>query len=240
MIAPVVAATSHTLVRRLPGWEGCGTRVQTMPLALATSTAATRSATCSCASSWISCGSRITGPSPHLHRGPDTQGCPGASVRNRKSEPRAPSTVRDPSRSRPRRQTNPRAHVPEKRRRRRATRPDFHACAASPHGTSGLTSKGVEGKPAAQGLDRAGLVTNYNTVPYDPRKPFNPSGIRLGTPSVTSRGMGLGEMELIGRWIDEGVQAVKARDEAALDRIAAEVAELAAGFPPPGIPLGSL
>src|SRR6266536_808561 len=106
MIAPVVAATSHTLVRRLPGWEGCGTRVQTMPLALATSTAATRSATCSCASSWIACGSRITGPSPHLHRGPDTQGCPGASVRNRKSEPRAPSTVRDPSRSRPRRQTD--------------------------------------------------------------------------------------------------------------------------------------
>lgn len=103
-----------------------------------------------------------------------------------------------------------------------------------------LTSKGVEGKPAAQGLDRAGLVTNYNTVPYDPRRPFNPSGIRLGTPSVTSRGMGPGEMELIGRWIDEGVQAVKARDEATLDRIAAEVAELATQFPAPGIPLDSL
>ena len=103
-----------------------------------------------------------------------------------------------------------------------------------------LTSKGVEGKPTAQGLDRAGLVTNYNTVPYDPRRPFNPSGIRLGTPSVTSRGMGPGEMELIGRWIDEGVQAVKARDEATLDRIAAEVAELATQFPAPGIPLDSL
>jgi glycine hydroxymethyltransferase len=103
-----------------------------------------------------------------------------------------------------------------------------------------LTSKGVEGKPAAQGLDRAGLVTNYNTVPYDPRKPFNPSGIRLGTPSVTSRGMGPAEMELIGRWIDEGIQAVKAKDEATLDRIAAEVVELAAQFPAPGIPLDSL
>ena len=67
-----------------------------------------------------------------------------------------------------------------------------------------LTGKGVEGKPAAQGLDRAGLVANYNTVPYDPRKPFNPSGIRLGTPSVTSRGMGPAEMEQVGRWIDEG------------------------------------
>jgi hypothetical protein len=52
--------------------------------------------------------------------------------------------------------------------------------------------------------------------------------------------MGLGEMELIGRWIDEGVQAVKARDEAALDRIAAEVAELAAQYPPPGMPVDSL
>jgi glycine hydroxymethyltransferase len=103
-----------------------------------------------------------------------------------------------------------------------------------------LTGKGVEGKPAAQGLDRAGLVTNYNTVPYDPRKPFNPSGVRLGTPSVTSRGMGPAEMELIGRWIDKGVQAVKAKDEATLDRIAAEVAELAAQFPAPGIPLDSL
>jgi glycine hydroxymethyltransferase len=103
-----------------------------------------------------------------------------------------------------------------------------------------LTGKGIEGKPAAQGLDRAGLVTNYNTVPYDPRKPFNPSGVRLGTPSVTSRGMGPAEMELIGRWIDKAVQAVKAKDEATLDRIAAEVAELAAWFPPPGIPVDSL
>ena len=100
-----------------------------------------------------------------------------------------------------------------------------------------LTSKEIPGKPLAQALDRARIVTNYNTVPYDPRKPFNPSGIRLGTPSVTSRGMGPGEMELIGRWIDEGVQAVKARDEATLDRIAAEVATQ---FPAPGIPLDSL
>jgi glycine hydroxymethyltransferase len=57
---------------------------------------------------------------------------------------------------------------------------------------------------------------------------------------VTSRGMGLGEMELIGRWIDAGVQAVTAKDEAALNRIAAEVAELAAQFRAPGIPLDSL
>src|SRR6266567_484656 len=78
-----------------------------------------------------------------------------------------------------------------------------------------LTSKGVPGKPAAQALDRAGLETNYNTVPYDPRKPFNPSGLRIGTPAVTSRGMGPAEMDLIARWMDEGVQAAKVEDEAA-------------------------
>src|SRR6266508_1142525 len=64
MIALVVAGTSHTLVTRLPGLEGSGTRVHTMPDALATSTAATHPTTCSYSSSWISCGSRIAGPSP--------------------------------------------------------------------------------------------------------------------------------------------------------------------------------
>jgi len=52
-----------------------------------------------------------------------------------------------------------------------------------------LTSKKVIGKKAAQALDRAGIIGNYNTVPFDPRKPFSPSGLRLGTPSITSRGM---------------------------------------------------
>ncbi len=100
-----------------------------------------------------------------------------------------------------------------------------------------LTSKGVPGKPAAQALDRAGLETNYNTVPYDPRKPFNPSGLRIGTPAVTSRGMGPAEMDLIARWMDEGVQAAKVEDEAALDRIFSEVRALTAKFPAPGLGL---
>src|SRR5690606_37316854 len=52
-----------------------------------------------------------------------------------------------------------------------------------------LTNKGVEGRPAAKALDRAGIELNFNTVPYDPRKPFNPSGIRLGTPALTTRGL---------------------------------------------------
>jgi len=98
-----------------------------------------------------------------------------------------------------------------------------------------LTSKGIGGKPAAQALDRAGLVTNYNTVPYDPRKPFSPSGLRLGTPGITTRGMGEPEMVQLARWIDEGVEAAKAGDEARLARIAGDVREVASGFPIPGV-----
>ena len=96
-----------------------------------------------------------------------------------------------------------------------------------------LTSKGVPGKPAAQALDRARIVTNYNTVPFDPRKPFDPSGLRLGTPAVATRGMGEAEMELIAGWIDAGVDAARGEDEAALERNAGEVRELAAAFPIP-------
>src|SRR5690606_40159375 len=58
-----------------------------------------------------------------------------------------------------------------------------------------LTNKNVAGKPAAQALDRAGIVANYNAVPFDPRKPFDPSGLRLGTPAITSRGMGKPEID---------------------------------------------
>jgi len=98
-----------------------------------------------------------------------------------------------------------------------------------------LTSKGVPGKPVAQALDRARLVTNYNTVPYDPRKPFNPSGLRLGTPAATSRGMGPREMRLIAGWIDECVEAVKGEDEKTVQRVSEEVRTLASSFHVPGI-----
>jgi glycine hydroxymethyltransferase len=99
-----------------------------------------------------------------------------------------------------------------------------------------LTSKGIGGKPAAQALDRAGLETNYNTVPFDPRKPFDPSGIRIGTPSVTSRGMGEAEMRQIGAWIDEVVTAVAKGDaEDVISRVHHEVSELTGKFPAPGL-----
>src|SRR5437762_4608384 len=100
-----------------------------------------------------------------------------------------------------------------------------------------LTSKGVTGKVAAQALDRARITVNYNTVPFDPRKPFDPSGIRLGTPAVTTRGMGPAEMEAIARWIDESVDAAGRGEQATIERIAGEVRELAAVFPIPGIRL---
>jgi len=97
-----------------------------------------------------------------------------------------------------------------------------------------LTNKGIGGKPAAQALDRAGIELNYNTVPYDPRKPFDPSGIRLGTPSVASRGMTPDQMPRIAAWIDAAVEAAKREDEAAIEGIAAEVREFTSAFPVPG------
>ena len=85
------------------------------------------------------------------------------------------------------------------------------------------------------GCDKAGLVLNYNTVPFDPRKPFDPSGVRLGTPAVTSRGMGTAEMQKIAEWIDRGVTAARDDDDAALVKIAGEVEELTRRFPAPGL-----
>jgi glycine hydroxymethyltransferase len=97
-----------------------------------------------------------------------------------------------------------------------------------------LTSKGIAGKPAAKALDRAGIELNYNTVPFDPRKPFDPSGVRLGTPSITTRGLREEHMPQIAAWMDEAITAAIKDDEAAIERIAGEVRDLLAGFPMPG------
>ena len=96
-----------------------------------------------------------------------------------------------------------------------------------------LQTKNVTGRKAAKALDAAGIVCNFNTVPYDPRKPFSPSGIRLGTPAVTSRGMGPTEMRQVAKWMDDAISHVT--DEPALNRIAAEVTEMCRKFPAPGI-----
>jgi glycine hydroxymethyltransferase len=98
-----------------------------------------------------------------------------------------------------------------------------------------MTPKGIGGKPYAQALEKAGIVCNYNSIPFDPRKPFDPSGIRLGTPCIASRGMGIGEMAQLARWMDE--VAHHPDDDERLRRIQGEVAELCAGFVAPGLPV---
>jgi glycine hydroxymethyltransferase len=97
-----------------------------------------------------------------------------------------------------------------------------------------LTSKGVSGKIAAKALDAAGIELNFNTVPFDPRKPFDPSGIRLGTPAITTRGLTPDHMPSVARWMDEAVTAAAKDDTAALSRIAREVHDLLVTFPMPG------
>lgn len=97
-----------------------------------------------------------------------------------------------------------------------------------------MTSKGLTGKEASTALARAGIVTNANAIPFDPRKPFDPSGIRIGTPAVTSRGL-LGEhMDEIARWLDEVVEAARTGEDDVFARVKAEVNDLMERYPAPG------
>ena len=98
-----------------------------------------------------------------------------------------------------------------------------------------LTSKGIGGKPAARALDQAGIVLNYNAIPFDPRKPGSPSGIRLGTAAVTSRGFKEKEMVRVGEWIDTVISDPDNDNLHA--QIAADVAAFCRTYPPPGITL---
>ncbi|MFB8028098.1 serine hydroxymethyltransferase [Streptomyces sp. NPDC056465] len=100
-----------------------------------------------------------------------------------------------------------------------------------------LTGKGVSGKIAAKALDRAGIVVNHNTVPYDPRKPFDPSGIRIGTPALTSRGIPASEMGAVAQWIDCVVDAARTGDETAISKVRDEVRTMMDAYPAPGLPL---
>ncbi|BCB87477.1 serine hydroxymethyltransferase [Phytohabitans suffuscus] len=97
-----------------------------------------------------------------------------------------------------------------------------------------LTGKGIGGKPAAKALDRAGIELNYNTVPFDTRKPFDPSGIRLGTAALATRGLTEAQMPQVAAWMDDAVTAAVKDDDGQLDRIAGEVRDLLAAYPMPG------
>ncbi len=95
-----------------------------------------------------------------------------------------------------------------------------------------MTNKQVTGKEAASALVRAGIVTNANSIPFDPRKPFDPSGVRIGTPAATTRGLDEGQMVEIANWMD---QVVSAPDDAEVgERVRSEVHALMARYPAPG------
>jgi len=95
-----------------------------------------------------------------------------------------------------------------------------------------LRNKGVTGKAAQEALDKAGITLNKNAVPFDDKSPLITSGIRIGTPAVTTRGMGVAEMERIATLIDEVISQID--DENTLRRVAEEVRLLGGGFSVPG------
>ena len=92
-----------------------------------------------------------------------------------------------------------------------------------------VTSKGLSGKQAQLALDKAGITLNKNMIPDDPRSPMDPSGIRLGTPALTTRGMKESEMKIIAGWIDEAI--THWQDDAKLESIRSLVRELTKQFP---------
>jgi glycine hydroxymethyltransferase len=95
-----------------------------------------------------------------------------------------------------------------------------------------VTAIGATGKQAEQALDRCGITVNKNMIPFDQRKPMDPSGIRIGTPALTTRGMGCDEMRKIGDWI---LQTLKSpEDEALSKKIHAEVQAMCQQFSVPG------
>lgn len=95
-----------------------------------------------------------------------------------------------------------------------------------------LTNKGVKGAEAEKALGLAGITVNKNTVPFDPRPPFDPSGIRLGTPALTTRGLKEAEMDQVADWIDAAI--VANGNESKLAELHKAVTDFTKAFPLPG------
>jgi glycine hydroxymethyltransferase len=95
-----------------------------------------------------------------------------------------------------------------------------------------VTPLGISGRQAEVALERCDITVNKNMIPFDQRKPMDPSGIRIGTPALTTRGLGTQEMRSIGGWI---LQVLKAPDDEVVSRrIRGEVLQLCNQFPVPG------
>jgi len=102
-----------------------------------------------------------------------------------------------------------------------------------------LTNRGISGRKASSALNRCGIELNANSIPFDPRKPFDPSGIRIGAAALTSRGLVANDMTQVATLIDDGIGLAVAAggtpDDAAAERLRGRVREFLAPFPAPGL-----
>lgn len=96
-----------------------------------------------------------------------------------------------------------------------------------------VTPLGLGGKLAEEALDQAGITVNKNMIPYDQRKPMDPSGVRIGTAALTTRGMKDDQMRQVGGWILEVLRNVQ--DSSVIERVRGEIKEFTVDFPVPGI-----
>ncbi|HET6326883.1 MAG TPA: serine hydroxymethyltransferase [Planctomycetaceae bacterium] len=96
-----------------------------------------------------------------------------------------------------------------------------------------MTSVGLTGKIAEESLDKAAITVNKNMIPFDQRKPLDPSGIRIGTAALTTRGMREAEMKRVGKWILDVLRAPA--DETVIQRVRGEIGEFTKSYPVPGI-----
>ena len=98
-----------------------------------------------------------------------------------------------------------------------------------------LTPLGITGQKADSALEKVGIIANKNAIPFDPKPPRVTSGLRLGTPAITSRGFGEPEARQVSRLIIQVLKSID--DEKTQRRVAGEVKELTARFPVPGLDL---